>query len=160
MSKKYILTEETTDRVCPDTGHVLVTSTKKTTMIKVDSEDEFFQTYYNNLSPLYGLSGKEIKVLMQLNTLAFFNTGEVALTPARRKDLCATVEITPGSLSNILKKLTTVGLLEGAKSTYVINPAVFWKGDKSKRRELLASGKYSLKIETTIVDNEGFQIQL
>jgi predicted transcriptional regulator len=57
------------------------------------------------------------------------------------------------SISKSLRRLLDIGLINGDRGSYVINPIIFWKGDKAKRKELLENE--GLKVEFNFkIDNK------
>lgn len=105
------------------------------------TEDSFVMMFYEYLRGTIDLkSFKAFQVLIELVNLADWNTGEVTLSPVKRKRICEILNISRCNLSTHLKALTNCGLIIGKQSDYKINPQIFWKGELNKRKEII-SGK-------------------
>ena len=48
------------------------------------------------------------------------------------------------SLSNHLKKLKDLKLIDGDRGDFIINPQIFWKGDTVTRNKLLADNEIKI----------------
>jgi len=88
----------------------------------------------------------DIKVLTKFCIMAGHNTGKVVLSTAERQDIMTILNISTQQLTNSICSLRKNGLLEGDRGTYIINPAVFWKGKNDTRNELLQSMEVSLSL--------------
>lgn len=127
----------TTEIVNYETGEVKEIQRSKTYSFKVDS-DKFYMTFVDYIAPMYKLTSASSKdTLSWLCSHAEFNTGKIVLAPAIRKQICEDISISPNSLTNALKKLVELHLIDGEQGVYMINPQIFWKGSADKREELL-----------------------
>ena len=125
--------EETVDTT---TGEVKTVT--KTFSVKSKNKEDFFMVFLTGLNAICSLSRpSDIKVLVELCSRAEFNTGKVRLTPVDRKEMLEKMKIKAQSLSNSLKRLRGVGLIEGSHGVYEVNPQCFWKGTTDERNKLL-----------------------
>lgn len=132
-------TYETTNQIVVDssTGEVLHMETSKRFTTKVKT-DKFYMTFIEYAAPLFKLttqSAKDILVWMCCN--AEFNTGKIVLAPAERARMMKDLNVTTNTISNSLKKLTSLKIISGDKGVYTLNPQIFWKGDSETRDKML-----------------------
>ena len=119
------------------TGEVVKIDSSRTFTTKV-TEDSFYMTFIDYISPLFGLKPEGAKnLLIWMCQHAEFNTGKVSLTTADRKEIHTTLGLATNSISNYLKTLKTLKLISGENGSYLINPQIFWKGDLTARKDLL-----------------------
>lgn len=138
MATKHFLESKYSEVTDHDTGEIIKTETTKVVKLNMGKQEEFFVTYCNYLSSFYGLKyADDLKMIIKLNEWAIFDTGEVSLTPKRRLEVTEELGIRNDSISKSIKRLRDKDLISGDKGTFIINPIIFWKGDRSKRRELL-----------------------
>ena len=124
------------ERVDTATGEIRTIT--KTFSVKSKNKEDFFMVFLSGLNAISSLSRpSDIKVLAILCSNAEFNTGKVKLTSADRKEATDRLGIKSQSFSNSLKRLRDVGLLEGERGEYEINPQCFWKGTTDERNKLL-----------------------
>lgn len=143
---KHLVHSKITTFVNEDTGEVIQQEESKVIAVKV-SEEAFFQTYIKGLSSFYKLtSAIDLKLIVKFCEIAEFNTGIVKLIPADRKDICEELGITTPSLSRSMKSLKDKGLIKETGGRIVINPVIYWKGDKKERAKLLKEGRMSVTI--------------
>jgi hypothetical protein len=142
--KKVFVKSETTSFVNDDTGEITLIETKKLHKIQTKSEDRFFQVYYETLASFYDLRyTDDLKLLIRLAQLAEWNTGKVLLPASIREEICTHLTIHTTNLSKSLKRLKEKDLIQGERGVFVINPNVFWKGDKEMReKQLKEDGLY------------------
>ena len=139
---KKLLREETTFN--QSTGEIVTTS--KTISIPTSSE-AFYMSYIENMSKIFDIKSLiDMKVLTKLSMLAGFNTGIVSLSPADRDDILNSVGINNQQMSKSLKSLVSLELISGSKGRYIINPAVFWKGDAKSREALMKNNSINVTI--------------
>lgn len=120
-----------------ETGEVKTIATQKVFTSKVKSE-EFYMTFIDYLSPIFKISKPSVKdLLIWMCQHADYNTGIVNLSAAIRKKICVDLNTTNSTISNSIKSLKELKLISGEGGTFQINPQVFWKGELSKRKELL-----------------------
>jgi hypothetical protein len=138
MAKTHLLESTKHEFVDPETGEVKFTETNKVVKINMGKQEEFFMTYCNYLKSFYNLKyADDIKILIKMNEWAIFDTGEVQLSPKRRLAVTEELGIRNDAISKSLKRLKDLKVIDGDKGDYVINPTMFWKGDRAKRMELL-----------------------
>ena len=139
---KKMLYEET--KFDSTTGEIHTTS--KSFCVKTNSES-FYMTYIENMSKFFDIKSiVDMKVLAKLSILAGFNTGIVSLSPADRDDILNSLGINNQQMSKALKSLCTLGLISGSKGRYVVNPAIFWKGDAKSREALMKNNSINITI--------------
>jgi len=138
MAKKVFLESKTTQHVDPATGEIMMTETKKLHKVVTKSEDRFFQVYYETLASVYQLKyADDLKLLIKLAELAEWNTGRVLLPATVREDVCTSLQIHTTNLSKSIKRLKEKDLIQGERGDFIINPSIFWKGEKSVREQAL-----------------------
>lgn len=126
------------------TGEVVKIDSARTFTKKI-TEDEFYMTFIDYISPLFGLKPESAKsLLVWMCQHAEFNTGRVSLTTADRKEITKTLDLSNNSITNYLKKLKDLKLISGENGSYTINPQIFWKGDLNIRRELLKTSEFQI----------------
>jgi len=140
MASKHFLESKVVDVVDSETGEVRSTETTKVFKINMGKQEEFFMTFCNYMSSFYELKyADDIKIIIKFNEWAEFDTGTVDLTPKKRLEITTDLGIRNDSISKSLRRLLDKGLISGNRGSYIINPIIFWKGDKAKRKELLES---------------------
>jgi hypothetical protein len=154
MASRHFIKSNTRDIVDPETGEITGSETNKFVEIKLGKQEEFFMTYCKYLSSFYELKyADDIKIIIKFNEWAEFDTGKVDLTPKKRLEITESLGIRNDSISKSLRRLLDIGLINGDRGSYVINPIIFWKGDKAKRKELLENE--GLKVEFNFkIDNK------
>jgi len=83
---------------------------------------------------------------------AEFNTGRVAITVGKRKEIMQKLDIGTNSISAYLKKMKELKIITGKDGEYMINPKIFWKGDLNTRRNFLENKE--LRITFDLVDKD------
>lgn len=154
MASKHFLESKVISYADPETGEIRNTESTKIVKINMGKQEEFFMTYCKYLSSFYELKyADDIKIIIKFNEFAEFDTGNVDLTPKKRLEITESLGIRNDSISKSLRRLLDIGLISGDRGSYVINPIIFWKGDKAKRKELLESD--GLKVEFNFkIDHE------
>lgn len=140
MAKRTVQTiqTETVDR---NTGEVLTFESKKVFTEKINPE-HFYMTFIDYVAPIYNLHSEVArKMLDWMCERAQYNTGIVDLSTSKRQQMCKDLSITSNQITNNLKKLKDLNLIDGDKGTFTINAEIFWKGDLSTRREELLKDK-------------------
>lgn len=134
---KYLTKQTIRDIVDSSTGEVVSVETEKIFNIKTTVET-FTMMYNDYLGKLYGIKHlSDIKLITKFCEIAEFNTGKVVLSSATRDEICEQLDISKPNLSKNIKRLKELGLIDGDKGTYIIDPKLFWKGDRKMRAELL-----------------------
>lgn len=140
MASKHFIESKAHESIDKETGEVLRTEVTKVFKVNIGKQEEFFMVFCNYLSSFYDLKyADDIKMIIKFNEWAAFDTAEVQLTSKRRLDITTNLGIRNDSISKSLKRLKEKGLISGNKGNFIINPSIFWKGDKAKRKELLTS---------------------
>ncbi len=138
MAKTHYVESSYAERTDPETGEITRFEGKKVVKINLGKQDEFFMTFCNYLSSVYGLKyADDIKMIIKLNEWALFDTGSVQLTPKRRLLITDELRIKNDAISKSLRRLKEANLIAGDKNDYIIQPIIFWKGDRSTRMEFL-----------------------
>lgn len=123
--------------VNPETGEIVTIESSKTFTTKI-TEDKFYMTFIDYMSPIFGIKPEAAKSLLAwMCSHAEYNTGKVSLSAADRKQICADLQISNNSITNYLRSLKDLKLIDGERGTFTINPSVFWKGELAARRKLL-----------------------
>lgn len=123
--------------VNPETGELVTIESSKTFTTKI-TEDKFYMTFIDYMGPIFGIKPEAAKSLLAwLCAHAEYNTGKVSLSAADRKQICTDLQVSNNSITNYLRSLKELKLINGEKGTFIINPSVFWKGELAARRKLL-----------------------
>lgn len=134
----------------PETGELTPIETGKYFTERVQ-EDSFYMTFIDYVSPLFGLKPEGAKnLLVYMCQHAQFNTGQVSLTTADRKQITKELGLSNNSITNYLKKLKDLKLISGESGLYMINPQIFWKGDLNIRRNLLKNAELKISFDLKI----------
>lgn len=121
----------------PETGEIVTIETTKSFTTKI-SEDQFYMTFVNFLSPIYDLKPERAKdLLIWMLQHAEFNTGIVNMPSGVRKQIVEELKMSNNSITNYLKILKDKKLISGENGVFTINPQIFWKGELIARRALL-----------------------
>ena len=84
-------------------------------------------------------SASTIHVLYKLLEQSNFNSNTINVTTKMRADICNALKITSVTFTKCIKQLKEANVLSGEKGTYIIDEAIFWKGDYNTRQKLLNS---------------------
>lgn len=109
----------------------------KTHTLNKPSKPASFTLFDKYLSSLWCLHGSELSVFLYLCNKAEIDTNKVTITTKTREDLCYYLGISSGTVSKALSVLAEKYYLLGEKPEFIVNPAIMWKGDLSKRAKLL-----------------------
>lgn len=129
-----------------DTGELVFKEieVQKTYTINTPTE-EFFQVYCRLIGSVYDLSyADDIKILIKFCEIAEFNTGKVLLPAPERKLICEQLKMQTSNMSKALRRLKDKKLIDGEQGSYMINPAIFWKGEQKVRAQVLKDGALSV----------------
>ena len=144
----FEVTEEITDI---DTGEIKKWTKKFTTRSKIEN---FYITYIDNLSGYMRLTANTDKsVLAYLCCSAEYDTGRVFLSPNERRYACDEIGICLQQFTNSLSKLKKLHLITGGNGFYMINPAIFWKGNSRTRESLLRDNKLAVEFNFEIYED-------
>jgi len=121
--------------------------------VKVKTEN-FYITYIDNLSGYLNLTSNTDKiVLAYLCTKAEYDTGRAFVDPQERIDACKEFDISIQQFSNSISKLKSLSLITGKNGFYMINPAIFWKGNSKTRSSLLTDNKLAVEFNFELDDD-------
>jgi hypothetical protein len=138
MATKHFLESKTVSQVDHETGEVITTEVTKLVKINIGKQEEFYMTYCHYLSSIYQLTyADDIKLMVKLCEWGQYDTGKVQLTSARRNEIVTDLGMHNANISKSLKRLKEKKLIDGEKGEFQINPAIFWKGDRAIRKEVL-----------------------
>lgn len=131
-----------------ETGEILTAESSKIFVKKI-SEDNFYMTFIDYISPFFKLPPNAIKVLIWMCKNAEFNTGKVTLASKTREKLAKEAGISPTTITANLSTLKKAKLIDGERGEFIINPQIFWKGELKARKEILkdANLKVTFSIE-------------
>ncbi len=147
MPKGKITQSKTISIVDKKTGELSIVETEKTYNINTPVE-EFIQIYFRLIAAIYKLnSANDIKLLIKFCEIAKYNTGVVSISTADRKQMCEDLDIHSSNFSKAIGRLKEKELLTGSKGTYLLNPAIFWKGEQKVRAQVLKEGGLSMLLK-------------
>ncbi len=152
MSKKFTV-YSSEQKVIDEQGRTRVQTTEKKINFKVDDDDKFYMVFLNCVSWMYGIKSlTTLKILYKLLEYAEWETGKVSLSPGRRVDIMAELDIKKSTLTQSINQLVevhalypestvdkTTGEIKTLRGEYTINPEMFWKGDLKKRKDLIVT---------------------
>lgn len=122
--------------------------------VKVKPEN-FYLTYIDNLSGYFCLTSNTDKIILAyLCTKAEYDTGRAFVDPQERIDACKKFDISIQQFSNSISKLKSLHLLTGKNGFYMINPAIFWKGNSKTRSSLLTDNKLAVEFNFELEDDQ------
>lgn len=139
-----------TQTIVDENGIERVRTTTKQFVYKSE-EAPFYNVFIDYVRWMYSINSiVTLKVLLRMLELAEFNTGKVQMTAGARKDIVEAIGIKQPALSRSLKELVESGAVmklydtdratgeqKERRGEYSINPQMFWKGELSKRKELI-----------------------
>lgn len=132
---KQVAAKTYTDK---QTGEQRELEEKKWVTVRIGKDEKFWMTYCKYTAPLYELTHvDDIKIMVKFCELAEYDSGVVHLTPSRRKEMVAELSMQQSNVSKSLRRLKEKNLITGEDGEYTITPTLFWKGERSKRVELL-----------------------
>lgn len=147
---KEVITTRVND---PITGQVVEQESVKRFVVK-ENTDKFYQTYLNFMAPYLGVTGgNDLKVLVGLAMSVEWEGCKVRLTPEKRADLANLLQLKPQTISNSITKLKKIGLVQGTRGDYELDPRIIWTGTASARTDLLVAKGLSLEIKFTSDDD-------
>ncbi len=122
-----------------ETGEIKSIETQKvfTSRVKTDS---FYMTFIDYMSPIFKITKQSVKdLLLWMCKNADYNSGKIVLSSETRKQICKELDITNSTISNSIKILKELKLIEGKGGTFQINPQIFWKGELAERDKMLSN---------------------
>lgn len=152
--KKFLMKETKCEHVDPETGEVHSCTSKKE-LVKIEVE-QFFFTYSQQLLALYKTSAFNAtsKVLWKLLEIAEWNTGKVYMNIERRKEIMDECSISRASFDRAIKELADLKIIKKEKTTYLIDPVIFWKGDRASRERLIKDAQLKVTFSPVFRDEE------
>lgn len=133
----------------------------ETKVMKLPSEPSFVKMYIEDISLLNGLGKNGNDVLREIVSYIDYS-GEIVLTPARKKEIAEKHGITDRTVRNQIALLVKKGIIKNKTYlTYVANPSLFAKGDWkhiSKLRDeyqlviTYKNGKRKVKSSSDLID--------
>lgn len=132
-------------------GNCRVETISRTVVHKLDDEDAFYMVFVDYVSWMFELKSiTTIKVLNKLLSKSEFNTGLLDISTGLREQLMTELNLSRPAISKAINELVekdvlrpctlvntdTGEVLKTLKGQYMVNPAMFWKGDLKKRKEL------------------------
>lgn len=131
-----------TTRVDRDTGE-LIESIEKQERVVGGKQGTQYSMWMGQLSDIIGLTSNQMLVLFALSLEIEFETGEIDISTARRKKLATDLDISEGTLRNIISQLTKLDLIRKLDSgVYQMSPFLFYRG---KLKQLDAQRERYLK---------------
>lgn len=132
-----------------ETGEIIQQEVS-TKVIKRVAQEDFIQVYLEDLAALLNITAlSEIRVLMVLWRMASFNKendkqgNRVVLVKPIKEEIATELNLTSGTIDNILRKLLNKKLIIKVDRTiYTLNPQYFFKGYMKDR----------LKVVKTIIE--------
>lgn len=119
------------------TGEEKEIEVNKTFVTKV-TPDKFYMTFIDYAAPLFQIKSETAKsVLTWMCCHLPYNDNKIPLTTKMREQLCKDLNITPNTLTNSLKKLKDLNVINGSKGDFEINPAIHWRGTTDERDKKL-----------------------
>ena len=137
------------------------------TEIEIDHSpsEPFYQVYLNYIGWQFDIHGGAAQaVLVYFMENAEYNTGLVRFTASDRKELMERIKVSRAGLYKAIKYLEKVGAIApkvcsvdgSVGGQYMINPNMFWKGDKSTRQSLRVTFR---AVGESEMDSQGFPVQ-
>jgi hypothetical protein len=150
MHKEYNKPYEFTEEYQDSQGNKRKWTKKFSVKVKVES---FYITYIDNLSGYFKLtSGADKSVLAYLCTKAEYDTGRAAISADERVKACKMIGISSQQFTNSVARLKELKLVTGRSGFYMINPAVFWKGNSKTRSKLLNDNNLAVQFDFEVDD--------
>lgn len=117
-----------TTRVDRDTGE-LIESIEKQERVVPCKQTPKYSMWMGQLSAIKGLTSNQMLLLFALSLEMEFETGEIDISTARRKKLATELDISDGTLRNIISKLIQRDLIRKLNSgLYQVSPFLFYRG--------------------------------
>jgi len=149
--KRYTTRELEQTQFDKDTG-MPVQSTKQKFIVHDTDREEFICTYLEYVKWLFHINSLiQVQVLAYMAYKADFNEGTFDMSTDHRNYLMSELGVDTTAISRALRKLLESGVIKRssyvdangvereAKSRYVINPTLLWKGDMNNRKKLIVT---------------------
>lgn len=154
MAKYKLVTNEEDQKIDKETGELRTITRRKYITVKLGQEEKFYMTFCAHIAPIYDLKyADDIKVLVKFCELADYETGEIHLSPKRRGDMVQQLGMQQSNVSKSIKRLKEKDLITGENGEYLLNPVIFWKGERAKRVELLKNKGLSVTFNFTLEED-------
>lgn len=155
MASKHFLESKTVSKVDKETGEITQTEVTKLVKINIGKQEEFYMTYCSYLSSIYQLTyADDIKLMVKLCEWGQWDKGTVQLTASRRVEIKKELGMHNTNISKSIKRLKEKKLIDGDKGEFQINPAIFWKGDRAVRKEILNKSGLNVIFNFQIGNND------
>ncbi len=113
--------------------------------IKVKNNEHFFSSFINSVGRLYNLKNvSDYKVIIELCCHAEYNTGVIHMSSHLRKQIIDKLGLSTQNFSNSISRLKELKLISGENGSFLINPEIFWIGDRETRLKLLVSEQFEI----------------
>lgn len=130
-----------------ETGEVVALS--KTYSTKVTAEN-FFMTFVKHIGVLYEIrSATDLHLLNKFLEVAEYNTGIVRVPSTLRKRICEELSISTNYFSMSIRRLKEKKVITGKGGEFIINPHIFWKGDRDSRDKLMKNKELEITFKLT-----------
>ena len=130
-----------------ETGELITSTTEKTYSYKLKDNDEFTMTYNNYiLKAMSNIKSEKTFILFfHIMDLANYNTGEIVISSPIRKKICKEMEIKNSNFTKYINELKQHKVIAGSRGLYLINPEIFWKGDRNVRNQAVKNKLFYVK---------------
>lgn len=130
-----------------ETGELITSTTEKTYSYKLKDNDEFTMTYYKYiLKAMSNIKSEKTFILFfHIMDLANYNTGEIVISSPIRKKICKEMEIKNSNFTKYINELKQHKVIAGSRGLYLINPEIFWKGDRNIRNQAVKNKLFYVK---------------
>lgn len=130
-----------------ETGELITSTTEKTYSYKLKDNDEFTMTYYKYiLKAMSNIKSEKTFILFfHIMDLANYNTGEIVISSPIRKKICKEMEIKNSNFTKYINELKQHKVIAGSRGLYLINPEIFWKGDRNVRNQAVKNKLFYVK---------------
>lgn len=138
MKKKNVRFLTKTTVTTFDTGSGEVKLVEETKTYPVNTQDEYYQSYSDYEKFIYSMTSiVDMKMIKKMCEFAEYNTNKVHLHTNRRNEIIMDLKIASSQISTSIKNLVNLGVLKGKRGGYILNPLIYWKGETSKRQDVL-----------------------
>jgi hypothetical protein len=118
--------------------------------------DKYAKLFFGSIGDLYGLSGRQLSVLMMMvRAIGLGNKNSITMLPSRKKQFAAELGLkSHQQVTNILNTLVSHGVIRKMKPDerfdyeFVINPYIFFSGNDYQRAKVIVdfeNGKRNVK---------------
>ncbi len=127
---------EQTDTVLDEHGTI---KESRKRIIRHVKSDSFVKVYLEDLSALLGI--KQIlhyKVLLCISKRVEYDTNKIIILKGVKVEIANEIGYNPKSVDNAISYLTSKGMLiRTERSSYILNPQLFFKGEEIKRSNII-----------------------